>query len=153
MPRPKKLLRPRVQKKPRKPELKNLQPRKKVNKLYEYKAKVIKVVDGDTIDAMIDLGFNTWIKKRVRLAGINAYEVRTRNKEEKKKGLEAKARVIEVLERNNNEIILTSLGVGKYGRCLGEIKFTKSYIKSNKYHGKSLNIMLVKEGHANEYKE
>ena len=59
----------------------------------------------------------------------------------------------EVLERNNNEIILTSLGVGKYGRCLGEIKFTKSYIKSNKYHGKSLNIMLVKEGHAKEYKE
>lgn len=121
--------------------------------MYEYKAKVIRVIDGDTLDAMIDLGFDTWIKKRVRLAGINAYEVRTRNKEEKKKGLEAKARVIEVLERNNNEIILTSLGVGKYGRCLGEIKFTKSYIKSNKYHGKSLNTMLVKEGHAKEYKE
>ena len=120
---------------------------------YVYNAKLLRVIDGDTVDALIDLGFDTWVKKRIRLYGIDTPETRTRDKEEKKKGLEAKARVIEVLERNNNEIILTSLGVGKYGRCLGEIKFTKSYIKSNKYHGKSLNTMLVKEGHAKEYKE
>ena len=49
--------------------------------MYSYTAKLIKVIDGDTIDAMIDLGFNVWIKKRIRLAGINAYESRTRDKE------------------------------------------------------------------------
>ena len=54
--------------------------------LYRYDAKLLRVVDGDTADAMIDLGFNTWVKKRIRLAGIDAYESRTRDKEEKKKG-------------------------------------------------------------------
>ena len=52
--------------------------------MYQYKAKLIRVIDGDTIDAMIDLGFNTWVKKRIRLAEMDAYELRTRNKEEKK---------------------------------------------------------------------
>ena len=61
--------------------------------MYKYKAKVIRVIDGDTLDAMIDLGFDTWVKKRIRLAGIDAYESRTRDKEEKKKGLAAKARL------------------------------------------------------------
>jgi len=119
--------------------------------LYKYKAKVIKVVDGDTLDAMIDLGFNTWVKKRVRLAGINAYESRTRDKAEKIKGLAAKARLKEVLERED-EFTLISHGVGKYGRCLGDIYVIKRYIRSDKYHGKSINKMLVNEGHAKEYK-
>ena len=83
---------------------------------------------------------------------MNAHESRTRDKAEKKKGLAAKARLKEVLEASKDEITLTSLGVGKYGRCLGEIQVTKSYIKSQKYHGKSVNTMLVKEGHAKEYK-
>jgi len=120
--------------------------------MYKYKANVVRVVDGDTIDAMIDLGFNTWVKKRIRLAGINAYETRTRDKAEKVKGLAAKLRLKQVLERNDNEILLTSLGVGKYGRCLGEIMVAKNYIKSEKYHGKCINKMLVEEGHAKEYK-
>ena len=120
--------------------------------MYKYKAKVIRVVDGDTLDAMIDLGLNTWVKKRIRLSGLNAYEARTRDKAEKKRGLAAKARVIEVLEQSNNEIFLKSLGVGKYGRCLGEIQLAKTYVRSEKYHGKSLNTMLIKEGHAKEYK-
>ena len=120
--------------------------------MYRYKAKIINVVDGDTLDAMIDLGFNTWVKKRIRLAGIDAYETRTRDKVEKMKGLAAKLRVKQVLESNDNEILLTSHGVGKYGRCLGEILVAKNYIKSDKYHGKSINKMLVKEGHAKEYK-
>ena len=119
--------------------------------MYRYNAKVTKVVDGDTLDAMVDLGFDTWVKKRVRLSGLNAYESRTRDKKEKVKGLAAKARVVEVLEASNNEIILTSLGVGKYGRCLGEVQVAKSYIRSNKYQGKSLNRMLIKEGHAVVY--
>ena len=121
--------------------------------MYKYKAKVIRVIDGDTLDAMIDLGFNTWVKKRIRLSGLDTCEVRTRDKAEKKKGLAAKARVVEVLEGSNNEINLTSLGVGKYGRCIGEVQIVKNYIRSNKYHGKSLNKMLLKEGHAEEYHE
>ena len=119
--------------------------------MYNYKAKLIKIVDGDTLDAMIDLGFDTWVKKRVRLHGINAYESRTRDKAEKIKGLAAKARLAEVLE-GEDEFTLISHGAGKYGRCLGEIHVTKKCIRSKKYHGKSVNRMLVKEGHAKEYK-
>jgi micrococcal nuclease len=118
--------------------------------MYEYRAKLIRVIDGDTVDAMIDLGFDTWVKKRIRLAHVDAYEARTRDKEEKAKGLAAKARVKEVLGVGD-EFSLISLGVGKFGRCLGEITLTKEYIKSEKYHGKSLNEMLVKEGHAVRY--
>ena len=55
--------------------------------LYAYKAKLDRVVDGDTIDAMIDLGFGVWVKKRIRFMGVDTWECRTRNKEEKKRGL------------------------------------------------------------------
>ena len=111
--------------------------------MFEYNAKVIRVVDGDTIDAMVDLGFGTWKKVRIRMHGINAPESRTRNLEEKKKGLAAKARLIEMLEENENHFILISHGVGKFGRCLGEI-----YIKG---HNTSLNKQLISEGHGTEY--
>ena len=111
--------------------------------MFEYNATVIKVVDGDTIDAMVDLGFGTWKKVRIRMHGINAPESRTRNLEEKKKGLAAKARLIEMLEENENHFILVSHGVGKFGRCLGEI-----YIKG---HNTSLNKQLISEGHGTEY--
>ena len=121
--------------------------------MYRYNAKLDRVVDGDTLDAMVDLGFNVWIKVRVRLAGINAFECRTRDKEEKKKGLAAKARLIAVLESSNNEFSLKSLGVGKYGRCIGEIYLTNNYIRSADYHGKCINKMLVKEGHAITYED
>ena len=66
--------------------------------MYNYNAKCTRVVDGDTIDATIDLGFGVNIKKRIRLAGINAPESRTRNKVEKKLGLAAKDRLISMLE-------------------------------------------------------
>ena len=111
--------------------------------MFEYNATVTKVVDGDTIDAMVDLGFGTWKKVRIRMHGINAPESRTRNLEEKKKGLAAKARLIEMLEENENRFILISHGVGKFGRCLGEI-----YIKG---HNTSLNKQLISEGHGTEY--
>ena len=116
--------------------------------MYKYKAKLVRVVDGDTLDALVDLGFDVWIKRRIRLAGIDAYESRTRDKKEKVKGLAAKARLLEILDQNNQEFYLISHGVGKYGRCLGEILVSKTYIKSRKYHGKSINEMMVKEGHA-----
>ena len=111
--------------------------------MFEYNATVVKVVDGDTIDAMVDLGFGTWKKVRIRMHGINAPESRTRNLEEKKKGLAAKARLIEMLEENEKHFILISHGVGKFGRCLGEI-----YVKG---HNTSLNKQLISEGHGTEY--
>ena len=59
---------------------------------YNYRAKLVKVVDGDTIDALIDVGFDIWVKKRIRYKGIDTWESRTRDLDEKKKGLAAKAR-------------------------------------------------------------
>ena len=111
--------------------------------MFEYNATVTRVVDGDTIDAIVDLGFSTFKKVRIRMHGINAPESRTRDLEEKKKGLAAKARLIEMLEENKNEFILVSHGVGKFGRCLGEIFLNK---KEN-----SVNKQLIWEGHGTEY--
>ena len=61
---------------------------KKMDK-HIYSAKLQRVVDGDTCDALIDLGFDTWVKKRIRFKGVDTWESRTRNKEEKVKGLAA----------------------------------------------------------------
>jgi len=108
--------------------------------MYKYNAKLDRVVDGDTIDALVDLGFDTWKKVRIRMMGMNAPESRTRDLEEKKLGLAAKARLIEML--GDGEFTLQSHGVGKYGRCLGEI-FRESDV--------SLNRQLINEGHATEY--
>jgi micrococcal nuclease len=108
--------------------------------MYKYNAKLDRVVDGDTIDALVDLGFDTWKKVRIRMMGMNAPESRTRDLEEKKLGLAAKARLIEML--GDGVFTLQSHGVGKYGRCLGEI-FRESDI--------SLNKQLINEGHATEY--
>ena len=76
--------------------------------MYTYNAKVDRVVDGDTVDALVDLGFDTWKKVRIRLHGLDAWESRTRNLEEKKKGLAAKQYLIDQLESNNNNFILVS---------------------------------------------
>ena len=65
---------------------------------YNYKAKLVRVVDGDTVDALIDVGFDIWFKKRIRFKGIDTWESRTRNLEEKALGLKAKARTKELLE-------------------------------------------------------
>lgn len=108
--------------------------------LYSYKInRVIKVVDGDTIDLDIDLGFNISIKQRVRLYAINAPESRTRDKEEKKRGLAAKNRLKELCEEGN--LTLKSYGKGKYGRILGEI-YT---------NGSNINNILLSENHAEQY--
>ena len=85
---------------------------------YEYKCELIKVVDGDTIDVSVDLGFKVWLRKeRVRLLGINTPESRTRNLAEKKMGLASKERLKELLPKR--VIIRTSKdGKGKFGRIL-----------------------------------
>jgi micrococcal nuclease len=117
--------------------------------MYIYNIKLDRVVDGDTIDAIIDLGFNVSVKKRVRFMGVNTPESRTRDLEEKARGLAAKARVKELLE-GCNKIQLTSHGVGKYGRCLGELHIDIVDGKE-KLTLESVNDLLIKEGHAVEY--
>ena len=117
--------------------------------MYTYKICVLKVVDGDTIDAEIDLGFDIKVKKRVRFMGINAPESRTKDLEEKARGLAAKDRVKQLLEGCEN-ITLKSHGVGKFGRCLGEI-FLDMIDGQEKITLESLNELLIKEGHAKEY--
>ena len=112
--------------------------------MYTYNATVTKVVDGDTIDALVDLGFDTWKQVRIRLNGINSPESRTRDLEEKARGLAAKARLKEILKENKNKFILVSHGVGKYGRCLGELFISQGDTFS-------VNDQLITEGHAVEY--
>ena len=116
---------------------------KKIEK-HNYSAKLVRVVDGDTCDAMIDLGFNVWVKNRIRFMGVDAWESRTRNKEEKVKGLAAKAYVKDLLENSDEgKFLLKSHGVGKYGRVLGEL-----FVKG---HETSVNELLKENGHAYEY--
>jgi len=107
--------------------------------MYRYNAKLERVVDGDTVDALVDLGFDTWKKVRIRMMGMNAPESRTRDLEEKKKGLAAKDRLIELL--SDGTFILQSHGVGKYGRCLGTL-----WVEDI-----DVNKTLINEGHAVEY--
>jgi micrococcal nuclease len=117
--------------------------------MYTYNIELLRVVDGDTIDAKIDLGFDVFVKKRVRFLGINTPESRTRDLEEKARGLAAKDRVKELLE-GCKRIQLTSHGVGKYGRCLGELCIDMVDGKE-KITLESINQLLIKEGHAVEY--
>ncbi len=117
--------------------------------MYTYNIQVVKVIDGDTIDANIDLGFDISVKKRIRFMGINTPESRTRDLEEKAKGLAAKDRVCQLLD-GCNRIQLTSHGVGKFGRCLGELHLDTVDGKEV-LTMESLNQLLIKEGHAVEY--
>jgi len=109
--------------------------------MFEYKAHLLRVVDGDTLDARIDLGFSVFVKKRIRLMGIDTWESRTKDLEEKKKGLAAKARLIELLQADAGEFTLISYGVGKFGRVLGEIEVTAGNVCD----------ILKEEGHAYAY--
>ena len=116
---------------------------------YNYRAKLVKVVDGDTIDAMIDVGFDIWIKKRTRYKGIDTWESRTRDLDEKKKGLAAKARNKELLESVSNKsgyFRIKSYGTGKYGRVLADI-----YIQDSDHNHIWVNKQLITEGHAYVY--
>lgn len=89
--------------------------------MYTYQCELDRVIDGDTVDVGIDLGFDVWIKQRVRLYGLDAPETRTRDLEEKKQGLLAKAFVEEFFRGSGPFTVKTQLGDrrGKYGRVLG----------------------------------
>ena len=117
--------------------------------MYTYKISLLKVVDGDTIDAEIDLGFDIKVKKRIRFMGINAPESRTKDLEEKARGLAAKDRVKQLLDGCDN-IQLKSHGIGKFGRCLGEIMLD-TVDGQERLTLESLNKILINEGHATEY--
>ena len=110
--------------------------------MHEYNAIVRRVVDGDTMDVTLDLGFDILYNNRIRLYGIHTPESRTRDLEEKKLGLAAKDRVKELCPVGSSVIIKTTKeGRGKYGRILGEI-FVGDV---------NINKQLVAEGHAVEY--
>lgn len=110
--------------------------------MFKYNAELIRVIDGDTIVAMIDLGFSTWKEVTIRMYGINTPESRTKDLEEKERGLASKARLVELLEvEGDGEFVIQSHGVGKFGRCLGEIFV----------NGVNINSQLVTEGYAVEY--
>ena len=116
---------------------------------YIYRGKLERVVDGDTIDALIDIGFDVWVKKRIRYKGIDTWESRTRNLDEKKLGLAAKARNKELLENVSSKpgfFRLKSYGTGKYGRVLADI-----YIQDIEGNSIWINEQLITEGHAYVY--
>jgi micrococcal nuclease len=119
--------------------------------MYQYNVSVVKVVDGDTIDVDIDLGFGmTYKKQRVRLMGIDTPESRTRDLEEKKFGKASKKHLKKLLE-SAERISLISHDKGKFGRILGEI-----YIHFNEGHpvfGTEINVnqQMIDDHHAVEY--
>ena len=114
--------------------------------MWTYRAKVVRVIDGDTVDVDIDLGFGIWQKnERVRIMGIDTPESRTRNKIEKKFGLAAKAKLKSLLGKTT--VLKTTInkkGVdmkGKFGRVLGDFLVD----------GKKVTEIMCKTGHAVPY--
>tara|TARA_S200002703_G_scaffold96863_1_gene83685 strand:+ start:407 stop:829 length:423 start_codon:yes stop_codon:yes gene_type:complete len=118
--------------------------------MYQYRAIVLKVIDGDTVDVDLDLGFDVWLKnQRIRLYGIDAPETRTRDYGEKKFGLLAKNFVLEYCPAGSEIIVQTHKddARGKFGRILGELIVRDGNINLNelmifknlvvRYHGQS----------------
>ncbi len=114
--------------------------------MWEYQIRVLRVIDGDTIDASVDLGFHTHRNIRIRLYGINTPETRTRDAREKRKGLIAKGRLWDLLSEDVDKVIVKSHGVGKFGRCLGQL-----FVVDNKGHKHDVSATLIREGHGVEY--
>ena len=120
--------------------------------MYEYRCKVVKVIDGDTVDVDIDLGFGVWLKdERVRIMGIDTPESRTRDKVEKQFGLAAKNRLKELLGKY--AVLKTQINKdgedmkGKFGRILGDF----NVYDSNKDAWRPVTEILLEEGHAVAY--
>ena len=121
--------------------------------MYEYNAIVDRVIDGDTIECTIDLGFHTWKKVTTRLEGINTPETRTRDKEEKKLGLAAKARLQEIIDMNGNKCVLKVSGLGKFGRALATVHVASlsPVVDESSITLINVNEQLIAEGHAKPY--
>lgn len=116
------------------------------NRMYTYKAKLIRVIDGDTLDAEIDLGFSVFVKQRIRLYGIDTPTSRSKNEEEKILGLGSKQCLTELL--TSEFIVETILNKrGKFGRILGIIYS----IDPETQEKTNINDTLVERGFANPY--
>jgi len=115
--------------------------------MYEYRCKVVKIVDGDTVDVDIDLGFGVWLKKeRIRMFGIDTPESRTRDLDEKKYGLMAKDYITRLLDDEGGIVLKTRKDAeGKYGRILGELWRTTDFADT------SINDLMIKNHHAVSY--
>ena len=109
--------------------------------MYEYNCKVKRVVDGDTVDVIIDLGFDIHFATRVRLYGMDTPESRTRNKDEKVRGYMSKDFLEEWMEKDDVVIRTRRDKKGKFGRVLGEMIV----------RGENINKLMIKECLAVEY--
>lgn len=121
------------------------------NNMYQYKVSVVKVVDGDTIDVDIDLGFSTVLKKqRVRMVGIDTPESRTRDLVEKKFGKASKKHLKKLLE-SAESLSLISHDKGKFGRILGTI--IAHFAEGHPVYETEINIndQMIKDHHAVKY--
>tara|TARA_A100001011_G_C13962793_1_gene696006 strand:+ start:78 stop:530 length:453 start_codon:yes stop_codon:yes gene_type:complete len=123
--------------------------------MYEYNAKVLRIVDGDTLDVDIDLGFGVWIhKERIRLEGIDTPESRTRDLEEKKFGLLSKEYVRNLLPVGSIvKLVCKSYdSKGKFGRILGDIEIEeKRMIGRELTESTSLVMKMIDNGYGVEY--
>lgn len=119
--------------------------------MYKFNCIVKRIVDGDTVDVDIDLGFDVWLNnQRIRLSNIDAPETRTRDLEEKEKGLQTKAFVEEILPVGSKQILTTTEynPNGKYGRIIG----TFEIYDMNKDAWSDLSTILLEMGYAEKYK-
>ena len=122
--------------------------RRRNEKMYTYKADVVKIIDGDTIDVNIHLGFNVILyKQRIRLMGIDTPESRTRNLEEKARGLLSKQYVVDRCPVGSI-IMIESLDRGKFGRILGNIWAAD---EEDAHADNTINKKMILEGFAVEY--
>jgi len=113
--------------------------------MYEYKARLIRVIDGDTIDADIDLGFGVWVHQRIKLYGINTPDSKSKDPEIREKGIASRNKLIELLPREF--VIQTILNKrGKFGRVLGKV-----YVQVDEHHKQNINDTMVEEGVATHY--
>jgi len=115
--------------------------------MYHYPCKIIKVVDGDTVDVDIDLGFGVWMRnQRIRMYGIDAPESRTSNQTEKKYGLASKRFLEDMCDDKNGLVLRTHKDKkGKFGRILGELWRTTNYADQ------SINEYMLEKYHAVRY--
>lgn len=124
--------------------------------MYTYKLNITSIYDGDTLNGVVDLGFNIRMDIKVRLARVNTPELRTKDPDEKVAGYAARDWLREFCEKYKDGLLVKTTGKGKYGRWIGELllseddfgydEYLKYYVPSDGYY--NINDILVVEGHA-----
>jgi len=112
--------------------------------LHYYQAKVLRIIDGDTLECMVDLGFKMHHRVTVRLLGVDAPETRTKDLAEKAMGLEVKGNLERFLDTHNNEVYIQTHKQGSFSRWLGQLWLDKDFI---------LDINRLVQGWTDEVKE